>query len=77
MYKKPENELHGQCIIKIDISRKESLILKGQISSVGEYYSVKVERHENWDDFVHYIKTNFYFKESFDDTGDDDNAIAA
>lgn len=77
LYKKPENELHGQCIIKIDISRKESLILKGQISSEGEYYSVKVERHENWDDFVHYIKTNFYFKESFDDSSDDDNSIAA
>ncbi len=55
--------IEGQCVLKIDISRKESIILKGIIKKEDEYYVIDIEEHCDWHKFLDYIKTNFYFND--------------
>lgn len=64
MYSCKNISIEGQCVLKIDISRKESIILKGIIKKEDEYYVINIEKHNEWHKFLDYIKTKFYFNDN-------------
>ncbi len=53
---------NDECILKLNISRNESLIIKGRVQIDTEFIQVIIEPNIEWDNFISYIEEKYYFK---------------